>query len=152
MRPLCPLITGFRTSMSGSWPIHSAQEASAGLRHPLRRFGICKRQPDAVVAPALTPRAAAEVAERLARGVVARRTAITSATSAEAVDVADVEGMRIVVLGEEARRAAIDPRRRDRSCVNLILDAAADAPIGYARSGSPAEALGGSVTRDEGRS
>ncbi len=60
--------------------------------------------------------------------------------------------MRIVVLGEEARRAAIGPRCRDRSCVHVILDAAADAPIGYARSGSPVEALGGSVTRDEGRS
>ncbi len=32
------------------------------------------------------------------------------------------------------------------------LDAAADAPIGYARSGFPDEALGGSVTRDEDRS
>ena len=67
VRPPCPPITGFRTWMSGSWPTYSAQEASAGLRHPLRRPGICKQQPDAVVAPALTPRAAADVAERLAR-------------------------------------------------------------------------------------
>ena len=115
VRPPCPPIAGFRTWMSGSWPIYSAQEASAGLRHPLRRSGICKQQPDAVVAPELTPRAAAEVAERLAR-------------------------------------AAIGPRYRDRSCVHLILDAAAGAPIGYARSGFPGEALAGSVTRDEDRS